>query len=391
MIELLCQTQRETQFSISIYDSLQEINNEWNDILPKNHHLKSNYLFFLEKSTTSKARYGIVKKNKKNVGVLYLQITEFNEKDVNFSTLKFTPLSCVLKSIFSISCQFSVLICGNLYRTAQEGFFFEEDIEPKSVFEALILEFQNIDNKLSGLIIKESSPIFSKEHKSKFSEIAHDVTMKIEINPNWNSIVDYSDELSKKYKKRFQKIRKSAENLERKEFDLNEISKYGAEIFDLYLEVVKQQSLKIGGLLPNYFYEMKNALGDNFKVFGIFLENKIIAFSSHIYRPNGQKDIHYIGLNYSLNDTFNLYFNILYWGLEMAINEKQTTLELGRTAHIAKASMGAVPIIQHNYVYLKTGIIKFSFWVYSKSLIKKIDDEWKNRNPFKLKNEVKMV
>ena len=65
MIELLCQTQRESQFSITIYDSLQEIKDTWDDILPEKHHLKSNYLFFLEKSTSSKVKYGNCKKEQK--------------------------------------------------------------------------------------------------------------------------------------------------------------------------------------------------------------------------------------------------------------------------------------------------------------------------------------
>lgn len=391
MIELLCQTQRKTQFSITIHDSLEEIKNEWNYILPENHHLKSKYLLFLEKSTTSKAKYGIAKKNNKIVGVLYLQITEFTEKDVNFSTLKFTPLSCILKSIFYLSCQFLVLICGNLYRTAQEGYYFNKDIEPKLVFEELSEQFQKIDRNLSGIIIKESKEIFHKNEKGKFSEIGDDITMKIDINPQWTSIDDYINELSKKYRKRYQKIKESSKNLIKKELNEEEITFYELKIFNLYQQIVKNQSLKIGGLLPNYFVEMKKALGENFKIFGIFNEDKLIAFSSHIYRPNKQKDIHYIGLEYSLNDNFNLYFNLLYWGLELAIYDKQVTLELGRTAHLAKASMGALPVEQHNYVFLKSGIIKLSFWVYSKSILKKIDTEWKNRSPFNTKNELKII
>ena len=371
-------------YRFSLYNHIQEIQGDWDSLLPENHHLKSGQITIFENTISAKNKYVIVKKGGKQIGVLYLQIVQFTEKDLNANLMKYSTWECLLKSFFSLSCETNIMVCGNLFRTAQQGYYFNEKIEPEFIFDLLheFIETTGKNLNITGIFIKENEQSLKIEKARKFTEMPDDLTMQIEINPAWNTMEQYVNDLSKKYKKRYQKIKESGKELVRKDLNLAEITLQNKAIFDLYLQIANNQPVKIGELLPNYFIEMKRKLGDNFKLIGIFLEGKLVAFSSHIYSPNRQKDIHYIGLDYALNTKYNLYFNILFWGLEMAIDAKQTTLELGRTANLAKASLGATPVQRHNYIFLKRGIIKLSWWIYTKSLINEIDNEWKKRSPF---------
>jgi hypothetical protein len=125
---------------------------------------------------------------------------------------------------------------------------------------------------------------------------------------------------------------------------------------------------------------MKKVLNERFECFGIFKDDELIAFSSHIYYPNkNEMEIHYIGINSQLNNQYQLYFNILCHGVETAINKQCNTLELGRTAKEAKANMGAVAQINQSYVWLSNGILRSIFKYMSNSS----DNSSINRQPFK--------
>ena len=94
-------------------------------------------------------------------------------------------------------------------------------------------------------------------------------------------------------------------------------------------------------------------------------------------------EIHYIGYSEEVNHQYSLYFQMLFDGLKTAIDKKYKILELGRTAPEAKASLGAIPIEKHNYIWVKIGLARITFNFLSKWFLENIGDTWKNRNPFK--------
>lgn len=129
---------------------------------------------------------------------------------------------------------------------------------------------------------------------------------------------------------------------------------------------------------------MKKKLGDNFRVYGYFLGDKMLAFSSNIYYPEKQKmEIHYIGLDYNYNNQYNLYFNLLFDGIKCAIINGFKTIEMGRTAREAKANAGAHAVENFNYIWVKPGIVRMAFNFIGSWFDSNIGEDWKKRNPFK--------
>jgi hypothetical protein len=206
--------------------------------------------------------------------------------------------------------------------------------------------------------------------------------MEMSINTDWWTIDDYVEDLDKKYRKRFQKIKESGAELEKRELSTHELLTLQKEMLGLYNQVYSTQDFNLTDIKKDYFINLKDLLGEKLKIYGFFKNEKLFAFTTHIYNENRQMEIHYIGLNYASNKKYNLYFNILQFGLEKAIMDRQKSLELGRTAHIAKASLGAKPTPNYNYVYFKKHIYSWSFQLFLKKMYRNIESEWQTRSPF---------
>lgn len=355
----------------------------WENTIPQDHSLTIQNLAVVEHSKPEGMdfKYLIVHKDDTLIGLIYLQHLTIIPSHFDGTQIDKPGLRWLKKSIQS---QFSdVLICGNLFRIHFPGYYFIHNSDDVFLFEILLqyLSSDKVSKKYCGILVKDSPHQLTQF--GKFKPYHDDVTMEIEIKSTWQSISDYKDCLRKKYKQRFTKIIKSKIPLTLKELTLEEIKENENKLEQLYLNVALKQSLRIGLISKHYFYEMKQCLDGNFSLIGYYKGDELIAFSSHIFYPNKTMEINFIGLNYTYNETYNLYFNILYDGLNLAIQTKSKRLELGRTARIAKASMGAEPVEIFNYIYLRSGIPSMTFSFFNSWFLKKIGEDWKNRQPFK--------
>ena len=377
-----CNTSR-NNLTITEHNRIDDVKDIWNIILPPHHSLLSENLKVLENSQPESMvfKYLLVHKNNALVGVLYLQHLKITTNHFDGTIIDKPGLGWLKKCVNS---QFSdILVCGNLFRIHFPGYYFKNPTDDKLVFEILTdyLKSSKDNKRFCGIVLKDSPHLFSVTEK--FKPYHDDVTMEIELKNKWTTLEDYKNSLSKKYKQRFIKIRKAKELLVLKEFSTKEILDNASKIEELYLNVALKQSLRIGFVNANYFIEMKRRHGDAFIFKAYYFKKQFVAFSTNIAYENSTREIHFIGLDYAYNESHCLYFNILFDGLEMAIASNATKLELGRTARVAKASLGALPLEVHNYIFLRKGLPSLAFSFFNNWFIKNIGEEWQNRNPFK--------
>lgn len=326
-------------------------------------------------------RYLMVHHHNKLCGLIYLQHLQLNANYFDGTILNKPGLGW-LKTF--VNKQFEeILICGNLFRIHMPGYFIANDVDESIVFQILDNYFKRTkaQSNFCGIILKDCPKELSNTRP--FKVFNDDITMELEIDPTWNSFKDYQNSLSKKYRQRCVKIQKSGDPLVLKSLTLEEMQENASQIEKLYLNVALKQSLRIGLVNAQYFIEMKRKYLQNFDFRAYYLEDKMVAFSTHIFYPNNTMEIHFIGLDYDYNLSYCLYFNILFAGVEVAIDKKISKLELGRTARTAKASLGAKPLKVHNYLYLKRGIPSLAFSFFNYWFGKQLGDDWQDRQPFK--------
>lgn len=374
--------------NIETFGAIEDIQSLWDSFLPVNHNLKSQNLIFLEKSTSIKPIYTLLRNEHEVIGLIYFQQISLKKEDIDTSILSKTYWSCLVSSLLGL--KINVLICGNLYRQNFPSYYFKNDEDKHLIFNILDNKLESISHEnICGIFIKDCCIGFKtlKKDSSNFKQLEKDLTMQMEISNTWNSLEDYSKDLSKKYRKRFEKINNSSKDIIIKELNITNLTELQTEISDLHENVVKNQHVKIGRINSNYFIEMKKSLANKCNMFGFYFENKLIGFSSHIQNESNNLELHYIGMDYSYNEKLSLYFNILNHGLQEAIINKNCKLELGRTAFTAKASLGAITHKALHFFYIRGGVSKIIFDFLLKKYQGTNGSEILNRNPFKVETQ----
>ncbi len=192
---------------------------------------------------------------------------------------------------------------------------------------------------------------------------------------------DYVQALSRKYKSRANKILEAGNVLEKRTLSEVETNKYSSKISGLFRQVARSQSFVLANLADDHFGKMKSLYKDSFEVMGFFYEGEIVAFTS-AFISRDTYELYYAGFDYNHNQKLQLYFNLLFSGLERAIKLGKSVLKLGRTSLDAKASLGAHP--EELVYYFKAGkiagVVNNWFANYFSSME---DGKWKLRSPMK--------
>ena len=379
-------TKREFKYSdytISIYSSLKDklCEEQWGTF--NSDFLSPAYLKILENSNPSDLyfRYLVIKNSKDEVcGIIYFQLLIFSGKNVH---LKSNLLLSLFIKLFLKVCTFRILICGNVFAVNFRPFCFDSARISEQDITRIAEQF-TLQEKNDAILLKDFGSDTSNTllYSMGFQNYTADLTMCMDIRPEWKTINDYKSALSKKYRRRFEKITTAGEKLLRRELSNEEIILYREDLFRLFKAVSAKQTIAMGLIDKNYFEEFKIAFPEKFKVVGYFLKDKLVAFCSYIDRDE-LLEVHYIGMNYVMNEEYNLYFNILFDSTAFAIKEGKTQLELGRTAREAKANLGCKPVSFNDYMKLNSKIaIKAADW-FGTNFQRSMGQDWQKRNPFK--------
>lgn len=372
-------------FSVDLFDSIYDENciNRWVGF--SDHFLAKDYLRLLEKAHPKDIsfRYAIISNSDGKVcGIIYFQLVTITGKNIHLPDNFFLSL---LVNTFLFFRPLKLLMCGNVFAVSFPPFSFDPLLMNSDDILALIDVIAN-HRKVDAIMIKDVQEDIHGSYlrKINYHNYSKDLTMSLSLPSDWNSMDDYLNSLTKKYRRRAEKIKFGAEKIERKALKLQEILQSKDFIYDLFGNVSKKQTICLGLIDANYFSEFKKTFPEEFKFVAYYLNSKMIAFSTYIDHGE-QLEVHYIGINYEMNKKYNLYFNILFDALELAILNRKSELELGRTAREAKANLGCKPVYFNDYYKLKSKLANFAFDWLGNKFQRSMGEIWQKRNPFKSK------
>ena len=295
---------------------------------------------------------------------LYAHIFELNfYKTTNYINSK-------LLGFFFKFLKFDVLYLTNSFLTNIPAFLSNKQIDLKKFLSAL-------QDNYSLLIIPDF--VFKNicAEKNEFSKIEVEEEMVLEISNNWNGLDNYISDLRKKYRTKVKKIISLSSDLEVKSLCSDELVFYADNIQDLFTQVVSES--RFSGPLFNADSFSLLVRKDIFKVYGYFINNNVIGFSSELYQDKTLYS-YYTGFDKSLNKTFPIYGRILIETINNAIKLKMNKVVFGRTANEFKSNFGAIPIKSYIYVKVKNKYLNIIFKpIFNRITIK----NWIRRNPFK--------
>lgn len=374
---------RHGQFQVDVYTSLRDCMASWDQFVKNEHHLHSNQLLFVEDSKPDHLSffYLLMHRDSEVMGVAYYQQLLFNSRNFQFNNCNI--LRSALLSLFRFA-SVKIIQCGNFFRT--DFRCFEYDSAKISFEEFVAIQIQVRKNFRPSVFILKDTHLNEEEKKmlisNKFIHFNGDLTMEMAIPHEWNSFEDYLNALQKKYRQRARKVREQFQDVERKTFTASDLQKHAPEIEKLFRNVANKQTLQMGIVHADYFLNAIHQLGQRFNFCGYFLNGKLIGFKSTIER-NTTLEIHFIGMDYEVNASHKLYFNILFDGIEDGISRKLKFVEMGRTAREAKAIVGGLPIHFDDYLLVNSSIIRWLIGFFRERFEKTQGEMWQNRHPFK--------
>jgi len=204
--------------------------------------------------------------------------------------------------------------------------------------------------------------------------------MVISLNENLTSIQEYLQLFSSKYRVRAQKVLKNSHDIVAKPLHDLPPNEWISQCGKLLYHSLQDKTIAIGQNLSQLIHCYQKSLGSNFKVFGYYLDGKIVGFISFIQEGKILHATH-LGIDMQLPLTYSLYQRMMYDLVSYSIENKITFINLGRTATEIKSTIGAVPVENSFVIFTKNPILHFINKCYTKFIHKK--PEFILRNPFK--------
>ena len=380
-----CKNKQQT-LEIQSFQSCGQLPQVWDDFIPPNHFLNRNHLAVTEKAKLPDLSfvYVLICKNGQPVGAAYFQLLRLKKQHLNEQALE--SWQRYAWRAFTNWVKPRLLVAGHLFRHDVESYYYSDKLSP---FEAYQCYKDAIDQILMNTcayavlvkdVPKELGTYFS-HYAPQYLMLRNDIMMEMEIPSAWQNIGDYEKALKHKYAQRFRKIRQSWNKVNIEELTVTKTEQHKQTIFDLYQQVCEKQPARIGLLSVDFIPMLKKQYADTYKVWLIREGDTIIGFFSAWLRDDAF-DMFYIGFDYDKNAELQLYFNILFFGVEQAILHNRPKVIFGRTALDAKARLGCKPRYQSTFVYVRnrwTRMITLRIQNNSQSQ----EGAWEQRHPLK--------
>ncbi len=379
-----------------IYYCANNLPKGWDTLVKHDIFLQVNYLKALEESSPDNIQlfYVGVFNDDLLVGVAIIQRVQLYLKDM----FRKTQVSCLkdfFQNIVSKILKGNILVVGNLTHTGQHGAYFnKEDISQSAYLECVFDALEGIKKDIKEKKNKKIRAIMFKDYflddtihyetsffsSHKLHKVSVQPNMVMKVRPEWQVVDDYITSMNKKYRTRYKRAKKKLDIIECNELDIETIKNNTKKLHSLYLNVSNNAKFNTFLLPENHFYSLKFYLKDNFRVFGYYLNNKLIGFFTLIVN-NKNLETYFLGYDTEHQYSNQLYLNMLYKMVKYSIDNRFLSIVYARTAMEIKSSVGAKPeamavYIKHTNSFIN-GILRQVF-----SLMNPKQD-WKERHPFK--------
>ncbi len=256
---------------------------------------------------------------------------------------------------------FKILTCGNTFVSGEHGIYIKDNQDKQKAIQELaksVVHFVNSEKKLTYKIsafmlkdfVKESLFISDELLEYNYHSFNVEPNMLMKIDEDWLTFKDYLAAMKTKFRVKAKKAMELSFPLEEIIITEKNIDQYLPEMEKLYKNVSSKAGFNLGSFNLSSYKTLKENLGTNYVIKGYLLNNNLVGFLSAIIN-NDNLDAHFVGIDYKYNREYAVYQRMLYDYIKIAIKEKCSQINFGRTASEIKSSVGAEP--QDLTIYLR--------------------------------------
>lgn len=372
-------------FHVKIYDDVHKLPAEWEELLPEQHFLRKENISIYQNLQLDNISHAMAICYIKNAPIAAAYFQTLALRPHHFNKSMMSAAGYRASQILIKIARPKLLIAGHLFRHDVQCFYSAARLTDNEAFLAYRKMINTVSRKhcSNAVLVKEPpkpiADIFA--HRSEYLLLKNDISMEMEIPKDWQAISHYENALKHKYAQRMRKIFRSREFMTFKELSVTDVERAKKEIFTLYEKVTRHQAVRLGILNEDFLPELKKQHPEELKVWGIYSNEKLVAFTSAWCRGY-LYDMFYIGFDYSKNQELNLYFNLLFFCIEKAIDYRSKKLILGRTALDAKARLGAKPRYLNTFLNINNPVLRRITF----SILERVyaQETWEDKHPLKL-------
>ena len=174
------------------------------------------------------------------------------------------------------------------------------------------------------------------------------------LDPAFGTFADYCAALRTRYRQQVNKSTRKLKGSGIVSTVLTEpeeiLRRYTPQTHEMYREMVGKSDLRVEVLPHAYYLELVRRMGRQMELIALTKDERIIAFGWCLY-DDTTYHMMYAGLDYRLNDEFDLYFNLMYAGFDRALQKRVKRIHVGQTSTVFKARMGCFS--EERYIYTK--------------------------------------
>lgn len=353
---------------VIIKKSIQEIEEDvWNSIIKENSITKSHaFLLSVERSMSmvNKFWYFLFYEDNQLVGHASL-FTHFVKMEDVIGNKQFEmfveKMRKSLKNLFRIK----VLGCGTPIATCSDEITIVDGyLDHDKIMEVLVKEMKKIAciEKVNFIMIRDFTSE-SAVDKKIFQSYGYKL-----VNVLPTSFVDIKWDTFEGYVNSFKSSTKAKIKRNRNKFFVEDIevcieddfSMYTNEMICLYNNVYERAEEKFEKLNEDFFAEINRNLLERSKAIIVKKGSNIVAMElvledEEILRPL------YVGIDYRYNESYKIYFNMIYQIIEMGISRGKKKVELGQTCYHPKKQAGAYVCKMHMYLRFRNDVINYIF------------------------------
>jgi len=127
---------------------------------------------------------------------------------------------------------------------------------------------------------------------------------------------------------------------------------YTPELHQLYIDVVMKAEHKLEILSHRFFMELVQRFGSQVSLTVVRQGERIVAFAWGLTTGDIYHNL-FVGIDYSLNDESDVYFNLMMHDLDYGLRQQATALLVGQTSDVFKSRLGCQA--EPRFVYIKAG------------------------------------
>ena len=367
-------------FNFTIFEDLNEIALKWSS-MDSNESLNPWLSFDFQKNMLTAMP--------ENVKVLYGCYSFGNELKgyfpiyfYDFSLDKSFREKNPVKRIFGKLIKGKILLMGQIFSTGT-NYPFSEYLRDQYFQKELHHFVQSValKYKAKAILWKDFFSVCAALEQNGYFSFKYQPAMIMSIDNHWETMHDYEQSLSSKYRIRLLRARNKMKGITWKTLNKEEIKYSQADLHQLYIGILSEATFKMATVPESYFSSMKEAFKEKYNITAGYLDGKLVCFYSTLV--NGEiLEANLAGFEEETNLKMQLYLNMLFLMVENAIKLKVGKLNFYRTAMEIKSSVGAVGM--DTMVYIKPTSKWFAPlfpilipWFSPKNLV------WKARSPFK--------